>query len=439
MGRLGDFGRFAWANGITQTGTQVTVVALPLAALLTLDAGAFQLGLLSAAQMLAFLLIGLPAGVWVDRSRRRPILIWSDVVRGVALLSVPVAAWLDILTLPHLYAVALVLGVGTVFFDIAHMSFLPAIVPKERLERGNSVLEATRNASLLAGPGLGGWLVAALTAPIALLADAVSYLASALLLSRVRAEERPRRPGGQESRAEERPRPPGEQESRAEEPAAPRPGARRVRAEVAEGVRFVAGEPVLRRIAVCGALVMVANSISTVGLPLYLVEQLGVSSAQYGLLLSAAAVGSLVGAALVAPLTARFGTGRTLYGAAVLASVLYLPALATGPGWRLLLLPLASSLFGVASSVFGVAQLSYRQRITPARLLGRVNASMRFLMWGAFPLGGLAGGALGEWLGGYAVFAAGVTLMGLSHLAVVTFPALLKARTTVDEGTTPVS
>ncbi|MEV0230475.1 MFS transporter [Nonomuraea sp. NPDC050786] len=398
MVRAGDFWRFVWANGVTQMGTQVTVVALPLTALEVLDAGAFQLGLLSAAEMLAFLLIGLPAGVWVDRARRRPILIWSDVARGVALLSIPVAAWLGVLTLPQLYAVALVLGVGTVFFDVAHMSFLPAIVTKERLERGNGALEVTRNASMLAGPGVGGWMVAALTAPIALLADAVSYLLSALLLSGVRAQESPRR---------------GER--------------RLLRHEVAEGITFVAKERVLRRIAVNGALAMMANSICAVGLPLYLFKQLDLGSGLYGLLLSAAAAGSIVGAALVTRVTARFGTGRTLYGSAVLATLLYLPALATGPGWRLLIYPVAAALFGVVSSIFGIAQLSYRQRITPEHLLGRVNASMRFLMWGAFPLGGLIGGALGEWLGGYAVFAAGVALTGLAHLAVVTSPAIRKA------------
>ncbi|MGP3934875.1 MFS transporter [Nonomuraea sp. KM88] len=400
MRHRGDFALFAWANGITQMGTQVTVVALPLTALFTLDAGAFDLGLLSAAQMLAFLLIGLPAGVWVDRSRRRPIVIWADVVRGVALLSVPVAAWLGVLTLPQLYVVALVLGAGTVFFDVAHMSLLPAIVPKERLERGNGVLEITKNVSLLAGPGVGGWAVAALTAPIALLADAVSYLVSALLLAGVRAEETVRR------------------------------SERSLRHEVVEGLRFVMGEPVLRRIAAGGALAMTANSICLVGLPLYLVKELGVGSAQYGLLLSAAAVGSLAGAALVARVTARFGTGRTLYGSAALATVLYLPALATGPGWRLLVFPVAASLFGVAGAIFGIAQLSYRQRITPGHLLGRVNASMRFLMWGVVPLGGLAGGALGEWLGGYAVFAAGIALLGLSHLAVVTAPAIMRTAAT---------
>ncbi|MEU0565850.1 MFS transporter [Nonomuraea sp. NPDC005983] len=394
MRRNRDFRRFVWANGVTQMGTQVTTVALPLTAVLTLDAGAFQLGLLSAAQVAAFLLLGLPAGVWVDRARRRPILIWSDVVRGLALLTVPVAAWLGVLGLPQLFAVALILGLGTVFFDVAHMSFLPAVVPREGLERGNGTLEVTRQVSLLAGPGLGGWLVNLLTAPIALLADAASYLLSALLLSGVRATETPGRGDG------------------------------RLRRQVAEGVGFVVRDRVLRRIAVGGALVMTANGVISVALPLYLIRELGVSAAQYGLLLSASAVGSLVGALLVGRVTARFGTGRTLYGSAVLATLLYLPALATGPGWRLLLFPLASLLFGAASVMFGVTQLSYRQRVTPEHLLGRVNASMRFLMWGAGPVGGLAGGVLGEWLGAHAAFAVGAAVLGLSHLAVVTSPRI---------------
>ncbi|MBN6053392.1 MFS transporter, partial [Nonomuraea sp. RK-328] len=406
-----DFLRFVWANGVTQIGTQVTAVALPLAAVLALDAGALELGLLAAAQMAAFLLVGLPAGVWVDRVRRLPVLVWSDLVRGLALATVPAAAWAGVLTLPHLYAVALVLGFGTVFFDVAHMSVLPAIVPEDRLERGNGALEVTRNVSLLAGPGVGGWLVNLLTAPVALLADSVSYLASALLLSRVRAEE-PR------IRAEEPRVPAGERPARRE---------RRLRREMAEGLTFVVREPVLRRVAVAGALVMAANSICAVGFPLYLVKELGVGPGRYGLLLSGAACGALAGAALVPRLTARFGTGATLYGSAVLATVLYLPALATGPGWRLAFLPAAGALFGAASSVFGVTQLSHRQRVTPGHLLGRVNAAMRFLMWGAFPLGGLLGGALGERVGGYTVFAVGIAALGVAHLAVATAPRIRTA------------
>lgn len=395
----GDFWRFTWANAVTKLGTQVTVVALPLTALLTLGAGGFELGLLSAVQTVAFLLIGLPAGVWVDRMRRRPILVWADLIRGVALLTVPAAAWMGALTLPHLCAVALVLGVGTVFSDVAQMSFLPAIVPKDGLERANGRLEVTRQVSVLAGPGVGGWLVAALTAPFALLADAVGYLVSGFLFSGVRAEEKP---------------------------AAAEAGARGLRSEVADGISFVVRNPVLRRVAIGGALTRVALGACAVGYPLYLVAELGVGATAYGLLLSAAAIGALAGASLAARLTARLGVGRVIYGSALATMVLCLPALFTGPGWRLAAFPVFSALAGAAGMVFNIAQLSHRQRITPEHLLGRVNASMRFLMWGATPLGGLAGGALGEWLGGYAVFAAGVAGLGLSYLAVVLAPGIIR-------------
>ncbi|AQZ69152.1 major facilitator superfamily MFS_1 [[Actinomadura] parvosata subsp. kistnae] len=395
---ISGFGRMVWSNGISGFGTQITIVALPLTAVLTLRASPFQLGLLTAVQSAAFLLIGLPAGVWVDRLRRRPILVRADLVRGAVLLTVPAAAWLGVLTLPHLYAVALVLGVGAVFFDVAHMSFLPAVVPPEQLERANGRLEATRQVSVLAGPAAGGWLVGALTAPVALLADAAGYLASGLLLSGVRADERPA---------------PAERG--------------RLWADVREGVTFVIREPVLSRVALGGALTRVALGVCAVGYPLYLVVHLRVSATTYGLLLSASAVGALAGAMLVARVTSRHGVGPTLYGSAALVVLLQLPALATGPGWRLLLFPVAAALAGAAGVVFNVAQLSHRQRITPGHLLGRVNASMRFLMWGTTPLGGLAGGVLGEWLGGYGVFAVGVALLALSYLAIVTAPSIRRA------------
>ncbi|MFC5830201.1 MFS transporter [Nonomuraea insulae] len=413
MNLRGDFWRFVCSNWVTVLGTQITIVALPLTAVLALHAGAFQLGLLNVVQTAAFLLIGLPAGVWVDRRPRRPILVWADLVRGFALLTVPAAAWLGVLTLPHLYAVALVLGVGTVFFDVAQMSFLPAIVPRQGLERANGRLEVTRQVSVLTGPGLGGWLVATITAPFALLADAFGYLVSAHLLSGIRAGERP------ESRPKRRPRPDERLDERPE--SGPK---RRLRAEVAEGIAFVVQDQVLRRVAIGGALTRIALGITAVGYPLYLVVDLHVEATAYGLLLSASAVGALLGAPLVGGLTARFGIGATLYGSAVLVAVLQLPALATGPGWRLLAFPVASALASAAGVIFNVVQLSYRQRITPEHLLGRVNASMRFIMWGTTPLGGLAGGLLGEWLGGYAVFAAGVIMLALSYLAVVTAPGI---------------
>ncbi|WP_246508808.1 MFS transporter [Nonomuraea endophytica] len=386
-----DFSRFAVANAVTQAGTQVTFVALPLAAVLTLDAGSFQLGLLTAAQMIAFLLVGLPAGVWVDRLRRRPILVWTDLIRGFALLSVPVAAWLGVLSLVQLYLVALVIGFCTVFFDVAHMSFLPAVVGKDGLERGNSVLEATSRVSMLAGPGLGGLLVQWLTAPFALLADAVSYLASGVLLSRVRVRETP----------------------------APKQPGRRLRREMAEGIRYVVAEPVLRVVALLGALVQLGNGIWAVGQPLYLIKELGVGAGLYGLMLSVAAVGGLAGAAFSTRITARFGVGRTMAGAAGMVTVLYLPMTLVAGGWWLVLFPVFNLLAGAAGVVFNITQVSYRQRTTPEHLLGRVNASMRFLMWSAVPIGGLLGGALGEWGGGRVVFVTGVLLVAVANLPAV--------------------
>jgi MFS family permease len=393
-----SFRLFLGADAISQFGTQITLVALPLVAILTLDASSFQIGVLTAAEMAAFLFLGLPAGVWVDRLRRRPILIWSDLLRAAALLSVPIAVALDAMTLPHLYAVALLMGVGAVFFDVAHMSFLPSLVGKDDLLRGNGTLETLRNTAVLSGPALGGWLVNALSAPIALLADAVSYLVSALLLGGVRAEET----------------------------IAPVAERRRLGEEIGEGVRYVVGHPVLRRIAGVGALVMLSNGIWFVAQPLFLIKMLGVSPGIYGLLLSGGAVGGLIGAMLASRVAARFGVGRAMYGGAALAALAVLISPLTAEGWRLALFPLGCLLSSVGGAVFGINQLSYRQRITPEHLLGRMNASMRFLMWGAAPVGGLLGGALGEVFDAHTVLWVATAGLMIAHLPVLTSRKILR-------------
>ncbi|WP_086577139.1 MFS transporter [Streptosporangium minutum] len=397
MWRDRSFRLFLGADAISQFGTQITIVALPLVAVLTLDASFFQIGVLTAAELAAFLLVGLPVGVWVDRLRRRPILIWSDLMRGVALLSVPFAVALDALTLPHLYAVALLMGLGAVFFDVAHMSFLPSLVGKDDLLTGNGVLETLRNTAVLSGPALGGWLVHAVTAPIALLADAISYLVSALLLGGVRAEET----------------------------VAPAVERRRFREEIGEGLRYVAGEPVLRRIAMLGALTMLSNGVWAVAQPIFMVRVLHVNPVVYGLLLSGGAVGSLAGAALAPRAAARFGAGRAMYGGAALAALAILIAPMAAEGPLLVLFPLGCALSGVGGAVFGINQLSYRQRITPEHLLGRMNASMRFLMWGAAPIGGLLGGVLGEWSGAHATIWIGAAGLAVAHLPVLTYRRIL--------------
>ncbi|MBG0831466.1 MFS transporter [Planomonospora sp. ID67723] len=398
MWRDRSFRLFLGADAISQFGTQVTIVALPLAAVLTLDASPFEVGLLTAAETVAFLVLGLPAGVWVDRLRRRPILIWSDLLRAVALASVPLAAALDVLSLPQLYLVALLMGLGTVFFDVAHMSFLPSLVGRDDLLCGNGVLETLRGTAVLSGPALGGWLVHAITAPIALFADAISYLVSALLLGGVRVEETPA-------------------------PAAER---RRLREEAAEGIRYVVGHPLLRRFAVIGAAVMVSNGVWVVAQPFFLLRTLDVSPGLYGLLLTGSPVGSLLGGALAPRLAARYGVGRAMYGGAALASTASLLVPLAAEGWRLTLYPLGCLLLGMSGSVYNISQLSYRQRITPERLLGRMNASMRFLMWGAAPLGGLLGGVLGIWFDAHAILWIAVCGFLLGHLPVLTHRPLLR-------------
>ncbi|MEW9534071.1 MFS transporter [Microbispora sp. NPDC049125] len=394
-----SFRRYAGADAISKLGSEITLVALPLTAAITLHASPFQVGLLTAAGMLAFLLVGLPAGAWVDRMPRRPVLVVTDAIRAAALLSVPVAAALDVLSLPQLYGVALLTGLCTVFFDVAQQSHLPAIVDGRDLTRGHGALAGNLSLAQLTGPGIGGWLVQLLTAPVAILADAVSFAVSAVLLLGVRA--------GEERLQERR-------------------GS--LRAEIAEGVRFVAGHPVLRVVAVTGALTMLAFGLWTATLPLYLIREVGVSPAAYGLLLSASAAGGVGGAWLAPRVARRLGTGPAMYGSAALAAAFMLPVALTGPGWRLLVFPAGLALSGLAGTVFSVVQGAYRQSICPPHLLGRLSATMRFLMWGAMPLGGLLAGTLGQLAGVRAAFVAACACYSLAHVPVLATPGIRSVR-----------
>ncbi|MFG1863869.1 MFS transporter [Microbispora bryophytorum] len=396
--RVRDFRRYAGADAISKLGSEVSLVALPLTAALTLHGSPFQVGLLTAAEMVAFLLVGLPAGAWVDRMRRRPVLVAADAVRMLALLSIPAAAVPGVLGLPQMYAVALVNGLCTVFFDVAHQSYLPSIVGREDLARGHGTLAANQSLAQLAGPGIGGWLVQALTAPVAVVADALSYAGSALLLLGVRADEKP---GGRGVR-----------------------GGGRLWPEIAEGLSFVAGQPVLRRVAAVGALMMLSFGLWSAAVPLYLVREVGTSPGTYGTLLSAGAVGGVAGAWLAPRIAARLGTGRAMYAAAWAATVCTAPLALTAAGPRLLILPVALAASGVATTVFSVAQGAYRQSICPPHLLGRLSATMRFLMWGPMPLGGLLAGTLGQLAGVRVAFWAACGVYTLAHLPVLLAPRI---------------
>ncbi|MEV0821119.1 MFS transporter [Nonomuraea rubra] len=365
-----DFRGLFLADSASQVGTQLLFLALPLVAVTALDASAFEVGLLTACETLAFVVIGLPAGAIVDRRRKRMVMVVSDWARALALASVPLAWWLGTLTIYQLYAVALVLGVFTVFFDAAYQSYLPHLVGRERLVEGNSTLEVVRTVAQLGGPSVGGYLIQFLTAPFALVVTVAGFAWSALCLGTIRKRE-PR---------QERPR-------------------AHLGKEIAEGVRFVFGHPLLRRIAGCTGTANLFSSIAHPMLLLLLAGELDVNAGTIGLLMAAGGLGGLVGAVLNARLARWLGQGPTMWLAILVPAPLTFLLPLVQADWRLGLVVGYEFFVGAGVVVYNVTQLSFRQAATPEELLGRMNATMRFLVWGTMPLGGLIGGVLGELIG----------------------------------------
>jgi MFS family permease len=329
--------------------------------------------LLGAIQFSPFILFTLPAGVWVDRLSRRALLVVGDVGRAGLLATIPIAYALDAVTLWQLYTVGFLVGTLTVFFDVAYQSYLPSLVQRAHLVEANSKLETTRSGAQLVGPGAAGGLIEALTAPVAIVADAVSFVVSGAFLVRIRHDEKSSRQA--------------------------RPAAAGMRVEVVEGLRYVLGNVYLRAQAACTGIGNFFGSLVFAILLVYAVRTLGLTPAAIGLVFSLSNVGFLLGALLANRISSRLGVGRATIAAAVLF----------GPG--LFLIPLAPSseplpfligalaLMSFGSVVYNITQVSLRQAITPERLQGRMNAVMRFIVWGTIPLGQLAGGALGSTIG----------------------------------------
>jgi MFS family permease len=381
------------AQAISQLGTHVTLLALPLAAILVLDATATEVALLGAVEVLPFLLFTLPAGVWVDRLPRRPILVVTDLARAAALASIPFAYALDGLTLPHLYLVAFTIGVLSVFFDVAYLAYLPSLVERPELGGANSKLEATRSAAQIAGPGAAGVLVDAITAPVAILVDGVSYLFSALFVWRI---ERP---------------------DRREQYVSPRG---RLLPQLRVGLSYVLRHPYLRALTLSTGGWNLCANIGFGILLVYIVRTLGLSPAVVGVLIAFGGAGSILGALTAAPIADRFGLGRTMvWPAIVSSSTMFLVPLAPreSPEIFLLATMLFGSFFGM---VFNVTQLTFRQSITPEHLQGRMNSVVRFMYWGPQPAGFALGGVLAALIGlrpTLFVSAVGSTLVFLPLLA----------------------
>jgi predicted MFS family arabinose efflux permease len=366
-----DFLRLWSAQTISQFGSQVTVLALPLVAILVLDASAFQVAALTTVEWLPWLLFSLPAGVWVDRLPRRPVLVVTDLGRAAALVSIPIAYAFDALALGQLYVVGFVAGTLTVFFELGYTAYLPALVERSQLAEGNAKVEITRSAAQLGGPGLAGQLVQLFGAPVAMLVDAISFLGSALFVATIRVREEPR----------------------------PREEDTRLRTELAEGIRFVLKHPYMRPSMGFVATVNLFYNIMFGVFLVYAVRSLDFDAARIGLMFTLGNVGVLAGALLATRIGRVIGVGPTIVGTAFML------------GWPLLFVPLVDGSYafpvlvgvfavtgfnGVVTNVVGV---SLFQATTPDRLQGRAAGARRLVNLGAVPVGSFAGGIMASTIG----------------------------------------
>jgi MFS family permease len=398
--RHGDFLKLWAGESISMFGSQVDDLALGFVAIIVLDASAFEVAVLGTLNFLPFILFALPAGVWVDRFRRKPILIGGDFARAALLTTIPVAYVADVLTLWHLYAVVFLVGLCQVFFDVAYQSYLPSLVERDQIIDGNSKLEISRSAAQVTGPGLAGVLVQIFTAPYAVLVDAFSFVASALFLMRIKKpEEKP------EVVRDEAGRKPS------------------MWTELKEGLRFVLSNPNLRAQAGCTATSNFFSNVAFATFLVFAVRELELSAAVIGLVFSLGAAGSLVAAFTSRRITARFGIGPTSIVMAALFGPAFLLAAFAPPGNAAIpFLLVAFLVFGFTVVVYNIAQVSYRQAICPPRLQGRMNSVMRFMVWGTIPIGTLLGGALATWIGLRETIVVGAVGGGLSFLWLLLSP-----------------
>ncbi|MEY2432042.1 MAG: hypothetical protein QOC92_1767 [Acidimicrobiaceae bacterium] len=365
--------RLLWAGQtVSRVGTEVSVLALPLIAIQVLHASTFEVGSLTAVETLPFLLVGLPAGAWVDRMRRRRVLIVADIGRLIALGSIPIASAVASLTLGHLFVVAFVTGVFTVFFDVAYQSYLPELVDRSQLVDGNAKLAATESIAHVAGPGIGGALISWVGASTAVIADALSYALSLLCLIGIRT--------------------PAEVPERGEVPTS-------LITDIREGLRFVWRENRIRAVAFCTATSNLFSGVMGAVVLLLMTRVLGFSSGKIGLVFAVSGLGAVVGSVIAPWLARRLGVGPAILLSIALGGVgPFLVAGATG-SLAPMLIALGFGILGLTSVTYNVNQVSVRQALCPRRLQGRMNASVRFLVWGTLPLGGFLGGALGSTIG----------------------------------------
>jgi MFS family permease len=372
--RLADFRRFWAGQTISLFGDQISLLALPLVAVLVLDAGAADMGYLGAAALAPHLLFSLPAGVWLDRvARRRRIMIAADLLRAALVASIPLAYALDALTFAQLYAVAFLTGSLAVAFDISYTTIFVSVVTRADYVEANALLNGSRSLSFVGGPSLAGILVQLVGAPATLVGDAISYLASALFLGRVQAAEPPLEPGHDGS----------------------------VRTRVAEGMRFIANHPIFRPSLLAVATINLFNFMFFALFVLYATRGLGITPGTLGLVLGAGAVGGILGALVASRIGRRLGIGGAFaLGCVLFPAPLVLVPLAEGPEWLVLgMLFAAEFLSGLGVMILDISAGAIIPALTPHRLRSRATGAFRFVNYGVRPVGALIGGALGSAIG----------------------------------------
>ena len=370
----GDFVKLWSGETISQLGSTVTREALPLTALLTLGASPLQMGILAALSGAPALLFGLLAGVWVDRLRRRPIMIVADLGRALLLLSIPAAALTGHLRLAQLLMVAPLIGTLTVLFNVAYESYVPTLVRRHQLVEANGKLALSGAIAEVTAPGLAGVLVQAITGPMAVLLDAVSFVCSAAMVALIRTPE-----------------PPPTRSA----------GRQHVLREATHGMGVVLRHPVLRAMGASTVMRSFFGNFFATVYALYALRELHMGPALLGLAVACGGVGSLVGAMVAGPATRRLGVGPAVLAAGVVARLAsLLTPLAAGPALVAAGFLMTSQLVGDgASSVAEIASTSLQQALAPRRMLGRVNASMQLMALGVAPIGALTGGVLAEAIG----------------------------------------
>jgi len=368
----GDFLRLFAAQSVSLFGSEISLIALPLTAVLVLGASPAQMGLLAAVEKLPFMLVGLFAGVWVDRLRCRSVLVTADIGRALLLASIPCAAAFGLLRIEQLFVVAFLAGVLTVFFDVGYQSFLPDLVDRSRLTEANGRLEASKSLAEMAGPMLGSGLLQIAAAPFAIGIDALSFLLSGLFLRSIRTSVPPKT-------------------------GTVRAG---MLSEVAVGIRLVLRHPLLRPIAACSATMNLFYQMLAAVYILYVTTQLQLAPALIGIVFGIGSLAGVAGAVLASRLASRIGTGTTLMLSTVVSGLAGLSIAFVRPGDVMLVaLVLAQLLMMLGVPIYNINQLSLRQSITRAGVRGRVNATNRCLVWGTMPIGSLLGGLLGQAIG----------------------------------------